>query len=104
MPASTVMFEDSDSVRTITLNRPERLNALIPDLLESFDTAFRGISEDTRTVVIRGAGRAFSSGHDLKWSADEHAAGPKTEEELASVTDSLHQITRRIQACPVPVI
>jgi enoyl-CoA hydratase/carnithine racemase len=47
---------------------------------------------------------AFSSGHDLKWSAAENISGPKTEDELTTTTDGLHQITRRIRSCPVPGI
>lgn len=104
MTSSPVLVDDFSSVRTITLNRPERLNALNPDLLNAFDAAFEELPADTRAVVIRGAGRAFSSGHDLKWAAEEHMKGPKTEAELAAHTDGLHEITRRIHACPVPVI
>ncbi|GAA3649683.1 enoyl-CoA hydratase/isomerase family protein [Nocardioides ginsengisoli] len=103
MPA-TVLVDTVDCVRTITLNRPERLNALDPDLLDAFDTAFADLPGDVRAVVLRGAGRAFSSGHDLKWSAEEDAQEPKTETELAATTERLHEITRRIKACPVPVV
>jgi len=104
MTSLPVLVEDARGIRTITLNRPERLNALNPDLLHAFDAAFLAMPADVRVVVIRGAGRAFSAGHDLKWSAEENAKGPKTEAELAATTDGLHQITRRIQGCPVPVI
>jgi 2-(1,2-epoxy-1,2-dihydrophenyl)acetyl-CoA isomerase len=104
MPVAPVLVETADGVRTITLNRPERLNALNPDLLDAFDAAFDGLPDDVRAVVLQGAGRAFSSGHDLKWSADEDRKGPKSEAELAATTDRLHEITRRIRACPVPVV
>lgn len=99
-----VLVETVDCVRTITLNRPERLNALNPELLDAFDTAFADLPPDVRAIVLRGAGRAFSSGHDLKWSAEQNAEGPKSAAELAEATERLHEITRRIRACPVPVV
>jgi 2-(1,2-epoxy-1,2-dihydrophenyl)acetyl-CoA isomerase len=101
---SPVLVETSDGVRTIMLNRPERLNALNPDLLEAFDQAFADLPSGVCTVVIRGNGRAFSSGHDLKWSAEQDDLASRTDDELASTTDRLHEITRRIRACPVPVV
>ncbi|WP_459981412.1 enoyl-CoA hydratase/isomerase family protein [Nocardioides sp. AN3] len=104
MSESPVLIETVDAVRTITLNRPQRLNALNPDLLDAFDAAFADLPQDVRAVVLRGAGRAFSAGHDLKWSAEQVAEGPKTAEELAATTERLHEITRRIRACPAPVV
>lgn len=99
-----VLVETVDGVRTIALNRPERLNALNPALLDAFDAAFADLPHDVRVVVLRGAGRAFSSGHDLTWSTEENTRGSKTESELAAMTERLHAITRRIRACPVPVV
>ena len=60
-------FEEEPKIARITLNRPERLNALSTDLLEEFYTAVEEFDSDPETVVliIRGAGRAFSSGYDL---------------------------------------
>jgi enoyl-CoA hydratase/carnithine racemase len=104
VPASPVLVDRAGDVLTITLNRPERLNALNAALLDAFDEAFEDVDDDVRVVVIRGAGRAFSSGHDLKQAAEEDRAGPKTAEELAAGADRLHEITRRIRACPVPVV
>jgi enoyl-CoA hydratase len=73
MPSSeeTVLFNRSDvedGVGTITLNRPEQLNALTPDMLGRLGTALSDAAEDpgTKVVVLTGAGRAFSAGVDLK--------------------------------------
>lgn len=103
---STVLVDDSAHIRTITLHRPDRLNALNAELLDALADAFENVPADLRTVVIRGAGRAFSSGHDLKWAAEEHRRRgvQLTEEELTTNTDSLHEVTRRIRRCPLPVI
>ncbi len=58
----------AEHVTTITLNRPDRLNAMSIDLVVELDAAFREVAADnsTRVVVLTGAGRAFSSGLDLK--------------------------------------
>lgn len=101
---SPVLVHTDAGVRTITLNRPERLNALNPELLDAFDAAFEDLPPSVRAVVLQGAGRAFSSGHDLKWSVETNAQETMSEEELAATTDRLHEITRRIRSCPVPVV
>ncbi|GHE88912.1 enoyl-CoA hydratase [Amycolatopsis deserti] len=104
MTEPTVLVERTGDVLSLTLNRPHRLNALTPELLGAFDDAFRTVGDDLVAVVVRGAGRAFSSGHDLKWSAEDDRNTRMSEEDLAETTDALHQITRRIRACPVPVV
>ena len=65
----TVLYEISDpGVASITLNRPTQYNALSEQLLADFSTALEDISSDSsiRVVILRGAGLAFCSGHDLK--------------------------------------
>lgn len=54
-------------VARITLNRPEKLNAFAPQTMGEFDTALRDLEADetARVIIVRGAGRAFSAGHDL---------------------------------------
>ena len=56
-----------DRVGIITLNRPEKLNALSQELLYDFDAALHDIEADhtIRVIVVKGAGRAFSAGYDL---------------------------------------
>lgn len=72
MSTSTVLYEVRGSIALITLNRPATHNAqnirLILDLDRAFDAA--GADEQVRVVVLRGAGRSFSSGHDLSIVAD----------------------------------
>lgn len=66
---ATVITEKQGHIRVITLNRPERLNAINLDLLSEMGTALAEASGDreTRVVIITGAGdRAFSAGADLK--------------------------------------
>jgi enoyl-CoA hydratase/carnithine racemase len=61
------LYETSDGVATITLNRPERLNALTFEVYRELTDTFATMrnEEDVRAVVITGAGRAFCSGGDV---------------------------------------
>jgi enoyl-CoA hydratase/carnithine racemase len=63
-----VQIADDASVRTLTLDRPEALNALTPALLEELAAGLGASADDdsVRVVVLTGAGRAFSAGVDLK--------------------------------------
>jgi enoyl-CoA hydratase/carnithine racemase len=62
-----LLTSDSGGVRTLTLNRPERKNALNPRLWEELADALRDAARDTalRALVITGAGGAFCSGADI---------------------------------------
>lgn len=64
----SVLVNDAGGVRTVTLNRPERLNALDGDTLAALAGAVE-TAGDARVIVIRGTGRAFCAGNDLKWLA-----------------------------------
>jgi 2-(1,2-epoxy-1,2-dihydrophenyl)acetyl-CoA isomerase len=67
MDYETLMFERRDRVAHVTLNRPEKLNALNLRLVEDLRAAAAAIQEDAgiRAVLLTGAGRGFSSGADL---------------------------------------
>lgn len=68
-----ILYEVDERVAVITLNRPEVANAQNAELLDALDAAWtRAASdEDVRVIVLRGNGKHFSSGHDLKdrWPA-----------------------------------
>ena len=63
-----ILYEVSDRVAVITLNRPEVANAQNAELLDDLDAAWTGAADDdeVRVIVLRGNGKHFSSGHDLK--------------------------------------
>ena len=65
--ADEILYAVADSIATITLNRPERRNALNTALMDALGRRFEALENDTsvRSVVIRGAGAAFCSGRDL---------------------------------------
>lgn len=88
-PAPAVVVESSDEVCRITLNRPEKLNALNEDVRRTLTETFTVLADDTTTrlVVLSGAGRCFSAGADLSggfgsagsgtpsWSERRHRMG-----------------------------
>ena len=78
---SAVVVKDKDSVRWVTLNRPERLNAITWPMMEDLvDVVERSTdSEAVRVVVFRGAGRAFSSGDDIGEGMGERRRGSDPE-------------------------
>jgi enoyl-CoA hydratase/carnithine racemase len=63
-----LLYEVDGGIATITLNRPDRLNAITQPMLESFSEALRDADNDrdVRVIVITGAGRGFCAGLDLK--------------------------------------
>jgi enoyl-CoA hydratase/carnithine racemase len=88
-----VLCEVRDGVRTITLNRPDRLNAMNMALLEAVGDAFAAANADpeTRAIVFTGAGRAFCAGDDLR----DHRH-PESEAEARTVVDAVQRATREI--------
>ena len=67
MKFETILYDVQDEVLTITLNRPERLNAwtrqMLQDLLAAFDVA--DADDSIGAIILTGAGRAFCAGADL---------------------------------------
>jgi enoyl-CoA hydratase len=68
MPASVLLVEKSKGIATVTLNRPEAMNALSSELRRAIARAFRELQAggETRVAIVTGAGRAFCAGLDLK--------------------------------------
>jgi enoyl-CoA hydratase/carnithine racemase len=67
MPYETILTETSESIFTITINRPDKLNALntamIRELIDAFNVA--DADDAVRAIIVTGAGRAFCAGADL---------------------------------------
>lgn len=91
---ATVLSSLDDGVRTITLNRPDRLNAINPALLAELYAALAEGNRDsaTRVMLLRGAGRAFCSGDDLKEFDDQVG----TEDETRRYVEAIQDITREL--------
>ena len=67
MSYETVLYETRDAVARITLNRPERLNTIVPPMPEEVEDAVNTAVADeaVRVIVLRGAGRSFCAGYDF---------------------------------------
>jgi enoyl-CoA hydratase len=102
-----LLEEPLGPVRRLTLNRPDVLNALSAELVERLSEGLRAAAADdaVRVVVIRGAGRAFCAGYDLKEEAEREAReGPL---EVAGWQRALqHDVDRMLELFdhPKPVI
>jgi enoyl-CoA hydratase len=68
----TVLYDSGDGVATLTLNRPDRLNTIVPELIEDLRAGLERAWEDSevRAIRLRGAGRVFCAGYDIEWGAD----------------------------------
>lgn len=100
-----VLSSKRNGVAEIVLNRPDRLNAadcaLAQALLEALEDCER--DRDVRVVVLRGAGRAFCAGGDIKEMAASAADG-EPERFLRDVTEILNRVILAIRRLPKPVI
>jgi enoyl-CoA hydratase len=78
----SVLYESEDRVATLTLNRPRRLNTIVPKLIDELNAALDRAQADkaVRAIRLRGAGRTFCAGYDIDWGAEMmrevDAAGP----------------------------
>jgi enoyl-CoA hydratase/carnithine racemase len=98
-----LLAEYLGSVRRLTLNRPASLNALSTELMDALDEEFASAADedDVRVVILRGAGRAFCAGYDLKQDAEE---GTKDAAEWHRELDRDTGRLLRILESPKPVI
>ena len=67
MKYKNIIYEKSDYIARITLNRPKTLNAMCPELSDDISRAIKDVNEDddVKVVIFKGAGRALSAGADL---------------------------------------
>ncbi|MEN8158584.1 MAG: crotonase/enoyl-CoA hydratase family protein [Myxococcota bacterium] len=102
MSYETLTTEREDGVLTLTLSRPDRLNALNADMLEELLRVLDEIDADdaVRAVIVTGAGRAFCAGADLGGGGGTF----DTAEEKAVPQDGGGLITLRLYECKKPVI
>lgn len=100
MDFETVLYAKREAIATITLNRPEVLNAMNKQLWLDLQCALDDANKDPliKVVVITGAGRAFSSGADLKDSKN------RTAEEYRDYLEALQHVSRQIIRYDKPTI
>ncbi|MFQ5478888.1 MAG: enoyl-CoA hydratase/isomerase family protein, partial [Candidatus Binatia bacterium] len=108
------LFEIDDGVGLVTLNRPERMNAVTWELASDLVELFRDLRlrDEVRTIVLTGAGRAFCSGGDAEWlsgSGDRPIPGLSEEQVLPryqrkTPAGPFAEFTRMIVEVEKPVI
>jgi len=98
-PYESIEVTSADGVATITLNRPDSLNALNATMRRELLAALKATSRDDaiRTVVVTGAGRGFCSGADLRGGAGERSF-------RAVLTTEYNPLIRAIRELPLPII
>jgi enoyl-CoA hydratase len=101
----TLKLQREEAVAWLTLNRPERLNAMSRQLVAELREFFSGLPDDrqTRVVVLRGAGRAFCAGLDLK----ERGNGEEAESGVAAGLRAQRRISELVlmmRRAPQPII
>ena len=113
MNFETIKYEVKDKILTITLNRPDRLNAftgqMMNDLISAFDSASN--DDEVRVVIVTGEGRGFCAGADLgageaTFNRDENPRAKKTDDEdnLEWLRDGGGRTTLAIYDCSKPII
>jgi methylglutaconyl-CoA hydratase len=102
MPYHTLNLELSGSTATITLNRPEKRNAITAEMMDELLSAFGEVEANpARILIVTGAGKAFCSGMDLE--ALRAIAGQSPTEHLED-SRQLARLYRRIWSFPKPTI
>jgi len=102
MSYETLLYEKENGVAVVTLNRPERMNALSYQLREELGTVFDEIEQDeeVKVVILTGGTKAFSAGADIKERANKKMTQPQTYFNYQKT----HQFYCRIENFEKPVI
>jgi enoyl-CoA hydratase/carnithine racemase len=104
----TLLTDLQDGILTVTLNRPERLNAFTPRMMRELVSVFDDVdtNDEVRVVIVTGAGRGFSAGADLAAGGDTFDSGAARGRKKTDGTprDGAGILTLRIFECMKPVI
>ncbi len=103
-PIRVVDLNVADGLATITINRPEALNALNVAVVTQLDAAFdEAVARpDVKAIVIEGAGKAFVAGADIKYFVDHIKAG--TIPRIAAYARDGQRVLRKLETSPKPTI
>jgi enoyl-CoA hydratase/carnithine racemase len=106
MTDALLLRHDDGAIATLTLNAPDRLNALSNAMLAALGDALVGLATDPtiRVVILRGAGRAFCAGHDLREMQSARAAPDGGAAAFADLFARCSTVMQAIQSLPQVVI
>jgi len=106
MSYSTILYEVEDSILTITLNRPEALNAfnneMLFELIDACDHA--DADDDVKAIIITGAGRGFCAGADLSGGGNAFDYDSREDKESGLSRDGGGRLTLRLYELNKPII
>jgi 2-(1,2-epoxy-1,2-dihydrophenyl)acetyl-CoA isomerase len=104
---NTMTIEIDGEIGTLTLNRPDAFNAMSPEMIEEFTTAFGWLADQAplRALIITGAGKAFCAGGDVTW----FRKGVESDEidlpaEVRRGAEALHIGINDLRRIPYPVV
>jgi methylglutaconyl-CoA hydratase len=102
LPGSTILFELIDDIYWLTLNRPERRNAMTPAMQQELIDAFAVASQSSvKALVLQGAGEAFCAGLDLTALQSMH---DKSAAEHRADAERIAKLFRTLYELPIPTI
>ena len=107
MTYKTLIVKKEGAVDRVTLNRPDALNAMNPELVDELQDYFGKLYTDhsVRVVVLKGAGRAFCAGLDLKDRSNRDDSGASGSPQAGLVSQRrISEIVMRMRRCPQPII
>lgn len=108
MEYTQIVYEVADNIATITLNRPDKLNAFTGTMMYEMIDAFDQVDadDDVRAVIVTGAGRGFCAGADLSASGKEtfSSGGSDIQTDAGVPRDGGGMVSLRIFNCTKPVI
>jgi 2-(1,2-epoxy-1,2-dihydrophenyl)acetyl-CoA isomerase len=106
MELEELRFEIDGPIATITLNAPERMNALGKPMIASWESALRRSAEDDaiRVVILTGEGRGFCAGANLKERAEENARGMTAIDRRHGLRLGIHRVPQALQYLDKPYI
>jgi 2-(1,2-epoxy-1,2-dihydrophenyl)acetyl-CoA isomerase len=105
MTFETVIYELKDTVATVTMNRPDALNALSLQLTRDLGAAFRlAAADNARAIILTANGRAFCSGGDLREMKTLWEREGRIEAFLEGPLGALHDVIRLIRETPMPFV
>ena len=101
--SSPIRFKIHDRIATLWLDRPEKLNALVPEMREGFEEALaKAVEPGVKALFLRGAGRAFCAGGDIGWMA--RALSENRWDEMEALLDLGASVAYALAMLPKPVV
>jgi len=105
MTFETVTYEIDKNIATVSMNRPDALNALSQQMTVDLTASVRqAISDNARAIILTGSGRAFCSGGDLREMKSMWESEGRIEAFLEAPLGALHELIKLIRETPIPFV